>query len=131
MGEYQKELLKFDFNKLRDRAGHINSSDPFKAIPDDIALYYRANGIPTKAQLDEILSRLKQLSEERESGFISKAFSALWFNVVREKITLTPKKLLWILTHLDKLAFFIKGETAKDILLFVDNIADKIYANLD
>ena len=129
MPDYQKELIKFDLNSMRIRA-EGDSTRPGLALPDNLEAYLRSLGVLNLEQIEKWEKILLENSKESESSFLSKMFSLLWFDVVRKHVKLTPKRLVWVLTHLDQLAPYIKGETARDILTFLDNIAEEVYKRI-
>lgn len=130
MAEYQKEIVKFDLNALHDKAGNINSSRPDLALPKDLESYLRSIGVKSLIWIEETERKLLKISKESESSFFTKMFSLLWFNVIRTNLKLTPKKLVWVLTHLDQLTLFIDNKVADDILLFLDKLAEEFYKRM-
>ena len=90
--------------------------------------YLKKYGILNKEQLTESMNKMIHASAGKESSFLQKIGSWIWYRIKPE---LTPRNLAWLLTHTDKLIPFAKGETFKDILKAVDRMAEWAYNYLD
>ena len=90
--------------------------------------YLKKYGILNKEQLVASMNKMTRASADRESSFFQKIGSWVWFKIKPE---LTPKRLAWVLTHIDKLIPFAKGDTFKQILKAIDQMAEWAYNYLD
>ena len=86
--------------------------------------YLRKYGILTREQFSESVKKLEEWSKERESSWIQKIGSAIYY-AIRPKIT--PKGFAWALTHLDKITPYVTNKTLKDILNIIDKLATHVY----
>ena len=86
--------------------------------------YLKKHGILTREQLTDSMNKMIEASKNRESSFLQKVGSWIWFTIKPE---LTPKRLAYILSNTDKVLPFVNNKALRDILEVVDKLAGYIY----
>jgi hypothetical protein len=86
-----------------------------------------------RLNLDELRSAAEKLKAVKfeESNLWQKLLSLFWYGFARKELQLTPKKLMYILSNLDKLLPFIPNEVAQKIIIILDQAAEAIYKKMD
>ena len=108
-------------------------------IPDFIYLepivdsYLKRLNLATRKEYDIWRENLEERFKQAESGFLKRLFGQIYFNIIIPKAQeyLTPKKLVWVLTQLDKILPWMPNETFKTVVKTIDSVAEYIYKTMD
>lgn len=122
-----------DLNKIYfevKRLKKVNLNKPEAWEDESLARYLRDTNYVT---LDDIRTAKNKIENHKleEATPVKQVAGAIWYAGVDQFRSLTPKRLLFILTHLDKLLPFMPESFVKKIVKALDAIADKVYETIE